>query len=54
MYEAIDLARFLWEAWTWSDTLRFASKLLRLPSRDPGGNDQIAHPLRRPPFGQTR
>ena len=43
MYEAIDLARFLWEGWTWPDTLRLASKLLRLPSRDPGDNDQIAH-----------
>ena len=43
MYEAIDLARFLWESWTWPDTLRLASKFLRLPSRDPGGNDQIAH-----------
>ena len=42
MYQAIDLARYLWEGWTWSDTLRFAPKLLRLPARDPGGNDQVA------------
>ncbi|MDE2747589.1 MAG: cyclopropane-fatty-acyl-phospholipid synthase [Chloroflexota bacterium] len=43
LYAAIDLARFLWEGWSWSETLRFAPKLLRLPSRDPGGNSQIAH-----------
>ncbi len=42
LYAAIDLARYLWEGWSLSDTLRFAPKLLRLPSRDPGGNDQIA------------
>ncbi len=43
LYAAIDLARFLWEGWSLSDTLRFAPKLLRLPSRDPGSNNQIAH-----------
>ena len=43
LYAAIDLARFLWEGWSWSDTLRFAPKLLRLPSRDSGGNDHISH-----------
>ena len=42
LYAAIDLARYLWEGWSLRDTLRFAPKLLRLPSRDPGGNDQIA------------
>ena len=43
MYEAIDLARYLWENWTWRDTLRFAPQLLRLPRRSPGENEQIAH-----------
>ena len=43
LYAAIDLARYLWEGWSLSDTLRFAPKLLRLPSRDPGSNNQIAH-----------
>ena len=43
MYEAFYLARYLWENWTWRDTLRFAPKLLRLPSRSPGTNEQIAH-----------
>ena len=42
LYAAIDLARYLWEGWSLKDTLRFAPKLLRLPARDPGGNDQIA------------
>ena len=43
LYAAIDLARYLWEGWSLSDTLRFAPRLLRLPSRDPGGNNEIAH-----------
>ena len=43
MYEAIDLARYLWENWTWRDTLRFAPKLLRLPSLSTGSNEQTAH-----------
>ena len=43
LYAAIDLARYLWEGWSLSDTLRFAPKLLRLPSRDSGRNDQIAN-----------
>ncbi len=43
MYEAIDLARFLWEGWSWTDSLRFAPKLLRLPSHETRTNDQIAH-----------
>ena len=34
IYEAIDLARYLWECWSLSDTLRFAPKLLRLPRRE--------------------
>ena len=42
LFAAIDLARFLWEGWSLRDTLRFAPKLLRLPSRDPVSNDQIA------------
>ena len=42
MYEAIDLARYLWENWTWRDTLRFAPKLLRLPSLSTGSNEQTA------------
>ena len=42
MYEAIDLARYLWESWSWRDTLRFAPKLLRLPSRSHSDADQIA------------
>ena len=42
MYEAIYLARYLWEGWTWKDTLRFAPKLLRLPARGSGANEQIA------------
>ncbi len=42
LYAAIDLARYLWEGWSLRDTLRFAPKLLRLPSRDPVSNDQIA------------
>ncbi len=42
LYAAIDLARYLWEGWSLSDTLRFAPKLLRLPRRDAGGNSQIA------------
>ena len=43
LYAAFDLARYLWEGWGVMDTLRFAPKLLRLPARDPGNNDQIAH-----------
>ena len=42
IYQAIDLARYLWEGWSWTDSLRFAPKLLRLPSRDTNSNDQIA------------
>ena len=42
MYEAIYLARYLWESWTWRDTLRFAPKLLRLPSQGSAANEQIA------------
>ena len=42
LYAAIDLARYLWEGWSLRDTLRFAPKLLRLPTRDPVSNDQIA------------
>ena len=42
LYAAIDLARYLWEGWSLRDTLRFAPKLLRLPTRDPVNNDQIA------------
>ncbi len=42
LYEALNLARYLWETWTWRDTLRFAPKLLRLPARSIGGNEQIA------------
>ena len=42
LFAAIDLARYLWEGWSLRDTLRFAPKLLRLPSRDPVSNDQIA------------
>ena len=43
MYAAIDLARYLWENWTWRDTLRFAPKLMRLPARASDANDQIAN-----------
>ncbi len=43
MYQAIDLARYLWEGWGFWDTLRFAPKLLRLPAREDANNDQIAH-----------
>ena len=43
MYEAIDLARYLWEGWTWRDTLRFAPKLLRLPAVTNDSNGQIAN-----------
>ena len=42
IYEAIDLARYLWEGWSLSDTLRFAPKLLRLPRRETSKYDQIA------------
>ena len=42
MSAALNLARYLWETWTWRDTLRFAPKLLRLPARAVGGNEQIA------------
>ena len=42
LYEALNLARYLWETWTWRDTLRFAPRLLRLPSRRSDSNEQIA------------
>ena len=42
VYEALDLARYLWENWSWRDTLRFAPKLLRLPARASQSNQQIA------------
>lgn len=42
LYEALNLARYLWETWTWRDTLRFAPSLLRLPSRNANSNEQIA------------
>ena len=43
MFEALNLARYLWENWTWRDTLYFAPKLLRLPSRMVDSSEQIAH-----------
>ena len=42
LYEAIYLARYLWEGWSWKDTLRFAPKLLRMPTRSGMSNEQIA------------
>ena len=42
LYEAIYLARYLWESWSWKDTLRFAPKLLRMPTRSGMSNEQIA------------
>ena len=42
LYEAIYLARYLWEGWSWKDTLRFAPKLLRMPTRSGLSNEQIA------------
>ena len=43
LFEAIYLARYLWEGWSWKDTLRFAPKLLRMPTRSNLNNEQIAH-----------
>lgn len=40
--ESLNLALYLWENWTWRDTLRFAPKLLRLPRRTGDSNEQIA------------
>ena len=54
LYAAIDLARYLWEGWSWSDTLRFAPKLLRLPSRDPRRQRSDRAPCRRKTLGQAR
>lgn len=53
LLEAMNLAKYIWETWHWTDTLRFAPRLLRLPAENgsQGGHEAqlsgIRHSIQR-------
>lgn len=44
LVKAMNFARYLWETWRWTDTLRYGVRLLRLPEYKPAiGDERSAH-----------